>query len=106
MLQSGQAISCPLRCLPAEVVANESMRRLVSENFPPPRRRALKPSSSHPASPEGAEDFGQSVPRSRSSSARSRGLVTDTLDLDNLPWHIYERSPTSERYMRLRFCQH
>lgn len=89
LVQSGQAISCPLRCLPLEVVANQDMRHLVNANFPPLKQRSGKaPGSS--CSLRG-EERGQSVPRSRSNSARSRSMVTDTLDLDKLPWHIYEK---------------
>lgn len=89
--QGGQAISCPLRCLPLEVVANENMRKLVEINFPQPKASSDSVSRGRKAGPDTGEPGGHSVPRSRSSSVRSRGLVTDTLDLDNLPWHTYER---------------
>lgn len=65
------------------------MRHLVSINFPPPKGRSSKLLG--PASSVKREDSGQSVPRSRSDSTRSRSMITDTLDLDKLPWHVYER---------------
>ena len=67
------------------------MRHLVELNFPPPKSRGSKPGGLCTDNPEALEEAGQSFPRSRSSSARSRSIVTDTLDLDKLPWHVYEK---------------